>query len=127
MRGYVSAYDLDSGALKWRFFTVPRDPRLGPQDQPHLLAAVKTWDPRHEWKYGGGGTVWDGLSYDPELKLVFIGTGNAYPYSIREGARSGGDDLYAASIVAIHAESASWPGITRSFRRISGTTTARRR
>ena len=105
VRGYVSAYDLDSGALKWRFFTVPRDPGLGPQDQPHLLAAVKTWDPRHEWQYGGGGTVWDGLSYDPELKLVFIGTGNASPYSIRQGGRSGGDDLYTASIVAIHAES----------------------
>jgi quinohemoprotein ethanol dehydrogenase len=105
VRGYVSAYDVGSGALKWRFFTVPRDPALGPQDQPHLVAAVKTWDLHHEWKYGGGGTVWDGLSYDPGLHLVFVGTGNASPYSIRAEGRRGGDDVYTASIVAIHAQS----------------------
>ncbi|MGO9632631.1 MAG: PQQ-dependent dehydrogenase, methanol/ethanol family [Steroidobacteraceae bacterium] len=104
VRGYVSAYDLQSGTLRWRFFTVPRDPKWGPQDQPHLARAIKTWDPRHRWEYGGGGTVWDGISYDPELKLLYIGTGNASPYTIKEGGRRGGDDLYANSIVAIHAD-----------------------
>jgi len=104
IRGYVSAYDLDTGAQKWRFFTVPRDPSLGPQDQPHLVTAVTTWDPRHRWEFGGGGTAWDGMSYDPELNLVYIGTGNASPYTIKEGGRRGGDDLYAASIIAIHAD-----------------------
>jgi quinohemoprotein ethanol dehydrogenase len=104
-RGYVSAYDLDSGVLKWRFFTVPQDPKLGPQDQPHLVVAAKTWDPRHRWEFGGGGTVWDGMSYDPDLDLLYIGTANASPYTLKDDGRRGGDDLYAASIVAIHAKS----------------------
>jgi quinohemoprotein ethanol dehydrogenase len=103
-RGYVAAYDLDTGAFRWRFYTVPHDPREGPQDQPHLIEAVKSWDPRHRWDQGSGGTVWDGISYDPELKLVYIGTANGAPYNIKEGGRQGGDDLYSAAIVAIHAD-----------------------
>ena len=103
VRGYVSAFHLDSGKLKWRFFTVPRDPALGAQDQDHLVAAVKTWDPRHRWEAGGGGTVWDGLSYDPKTDLVFMGTGNVSPYNTREDGRRGGDALYACSVIAVHA------------------------
>jgi quinohemoprotein ethanol dehydrogenase len=104
-RGYVAAYDLDSGVMRWRFYTVPRDPQQGAQDQPHLIDAVKSWDPRQRWEAGGGGTVWDGISYDPELKLLYVGTGNGAPYNINEGGRKGGDDLYTAAIVAIHADS----------------------
>lgn len=104
-RGYVSAYDRNSGEFRWRFFTVPRDPAAGPQDQPHLEAAVKTWDPRHPWDEGaGGGAVWDGMAYDPALKLVYVGTANPSPYNMRLGGRRGGDELYAASIIAIRAE-----------------------
>jgi len=103
-RGYVAAYDLATGAFRWRFYTVPRDPKQGPQDQAHLVEAVKTWDPRHRWDAGSGGTAWDGMSYDPELKLVYFGTGNGAPYNIREGGRTGGDDLYTAAIVAVHAD-----------------------
>jgi quinohemoprotein ethanol dehydrogenase len=102
-RGYVSAYDRQSGHLRWRFYTVPRDPALGPQDQPHLEAAVKTWDPKHPWEAGSGGTAWDGMAYDPTLGLVYIGTGNAAPYNLHLAGRRGGDELYAASIIAIHA------------------------
>ncbi len=104
VRGYVTAYDLDTGAQKWRFFTVPRDPKAGPQDQPHLEKAAKTWDPSGNWTLGGGGTAWDGLAYDPELKLVFIGTGNASPYSQKDRSPAGGDNLYLASIVVVHAQ-----------------------
>lgn len=104
-RGYVSAYDLETGALKWRFFTVPRDPKLGPPDQPHLVAALKTYDPRHQWEYGGGGTVWDGMGYDREHELLYVGTGNLTPFNLKQDGRHGGDGLYAASIVAIHADS----------------------
>ena len=104
VRGYVAAFDLASGALRWRFYTVPRDPRHGPQDQPHLEKALATWDKRHDWDAGSGGaTVWDGISYDPELRLVYIGTGNGAPYNIKEGGRRGGADLYAASIIAVKA------------------------
>jgi quinohemoprotein ethanol dehydrogenase len=107
VRGYISAYDLDNGAVKWRFFTVPRDPALGAQDQPHLIDAVKTWDPRHRWDVGGGGTVWDGLSYDAKTDLVFMGTGNVSPYNTREGGRKGGKELYACSVIAVHASDGS--------------------
>jgi quinohemoprotein ethanol dehydrogenase len=102
-RGYVTAYDLKTGAQRWRFFTVPRNPAEGPQDQEHLKRAITTWDPRHRWDAGSGGTVWDGMAYDPALNLVYIGTANAAPYNSHIGGRHGGDELYAASIIAIHA------------------------
>ncbi|MBS0393772.1 MAG: c-type cytochrome, partial [Proteobacteria bacterium] len=104
-RGSVSAYRLDSGAFAWRFYTVPRDPKLGPQDQPHLAAALKTWPARYDWANGGGGSAWDGIIYDPDTRLVFIGTGNASPYHGQHDAAGSGDELFVASIVAIHADS----------------------
>jgi len=104
IRGYVGAWDAKTGAPRWRFYTVPRDPAQGPQDQPHLVAATATWDPHHDWTSGGGGTVWDGINYDPDLDLVYIGTGNGSPYDLKKDGRTGGDGLYAASIVAIHAK-----------------------
>jgi quinohemoprotein ethanol dehydrogenase len=107
VRGYVSAYDLASGALRWRFYTVPRDPALGPQDQPHLEKAAATWDPKGEWRAGAGGTVWDGMAYDPALKLVYLGTGNASPYDWKTRSPRGGDNLYLASIVAVHVQDGS--------------------
>lgn len=103
-RGSVAAFDLATGGLRWRFYTVPRDPKLGAQDQPHLKAAVDTWDSHYRWEFGAGGSAWDGLSYDPELKLVYFGTGNTSPYGIVDTSRAGHDELYAASIIAVHAE-----------------------
>ena len=102
-RGYVSAYDLKSGAFKWRFFTVPGDPSK-PFEHPELAVAAKTWDPQSLWQVGGGGTVWDSMVYDPALKLLYVGTGNAavYPQSLR--SPKGGDNLFLASILAIDPE-----------------------
>lgn len=104
VRGYVSAFDLATGRLAWRFFTVPRDPAVGPEDQPQLVRAARTWG----WKSGerwqaGGGTVWDGLSYDAKAGLVIFGTGNASPYD-RQAGRDGADELYACSVIAVHAD-----------------------
>ncbi len=106
-RGYVTAYDLKTGAQRWRFFTVPRDPAAGPQEQEHLKAAIGTWDPRHRWDAASGGNVWDGMAYDPELRLAYVGTANAAPYNSHIGGRKGGDELYAASIIAIHVDDGS--------------------
>jgi len=103
-RGSVSAYSLDTGDFKWRFYTVPRDPKLGPQDQPHLEAAAKTWPAKYDWSMGGGGTAWDGLAYDPEQKLVYVGTANASPYHGEHDPAGTGDELYVASIVAVRVD-----------------------
>lgn len=104
VRGYVSAYDLETGALKWRFHTVPRDPALGPQDHPDLDMAVKSWDPKSRWDVGGGGTAWDAINYDPETGLVIIGTGNGGPYHVAKRSPKGGDNLYLSSLVALDAK-----------------------
>ena len=103
-RGYVSAYDRQTGALRWRFHITPRDPKLGPQDHPDLEPAVKTWDPASRWDIGAGGSPWDAIAYDPETGLVLVGTGNAEPYSLAGRSPKGGHNLYCSSIVAIDAK-----------------------
>ncbi|HMD73492.1 MAG TPA: PQQ-dependent dehydrogenase, methanol/ethanol family [Steroidobacteraceae bacterium] len=103
VRGYVAAYDLDNGALKWRFYTVP--PAVGmPFENPELAAAAKTWDRHRKPEYQGGGTAWDGFAYDPELNLVYFGTANAAPYDLRQLGPAKLDSLYTASIIALHAD-----------------------
>ncbi len=101
VRGYVSAFDVDTGRLKWRFWVVPRDPKLGAQDQADLNDAVKTWDPNSRWDIGGGGASFDAINYDSETGLVLVGTGNGGPYDTNKRSPSGGDQLYLSSIVAL--------------------------
>ena len=101
-RGYVSAYDRVTGEFRWRFFVVPRDPDLGPQEHPELEVALETWDPESRWEVGLGGTPWDGMVYDPELNLLYVGTGNAALFNWRERSPSGGDNLFLCSILAIN-------------------------
>jgi quinohemoprotein ethanol dehydrogenase len=104
VRGYVAAYDLATGAFKWRFYTVP--PAVGrPLENPELAAAAKTWDSTRDAQFQGGGTAWDGFAYDPALKLVYFGTANAAPYDLRQLGPSRLDSLYTASIIALHADS----------------------
>jgi quinohemoprotein ethanol dehydrogenase len=100
-RGYVSAYDLKTGEFKWRFFTVPGDPTKG-FEHPELELAAKTWDPNSRWDVGGGGTVWNTMSYDPELNLLYIGTGNSALFNWHERSPAGGDNLFLCSIIAIN-------------------------
>lgn len=100
-RGYVTAYDLATGKQAWRFFTVPHDPKQGPQDSPALEAALKTWAPDSRWDIGGGGTVWDAINYDPRFDTVIIGVGNGGPYNIMRRSPGGGDNLYLGSLVAL--------------------------
>lgn len=100
-RGYVTAYDLDTGKFAWRFYTVPGDPSK-PQESLELEVALKTWDPKSRWDMGGGGTVWDAMVYDPELNLLYFGTGNGTFYDQSRRSPSGGDNLYIASILAVN-------------------------
>ncbi|MFO1401553.1 MAG: PQQ-dependent dehydrogenase, methanol/ethanol family [Steroidobacteraceae bacterium] len=101
-RGYVSAYDLDSGQLAWRFYIVPGDPAK-PRENPELELAAKTWDAHSRWDVGLGGTAWDGMAYDPELDLLYVGTGNAALYNRAKRSPKGGDNLFLTSILAINA------------------------
>ncbi|MBM3808386.1 MAG: PQQ-dependent dehydrogenase, methanol/ethanol family [Acidimicrobiia bacterium] len=103
VRGYVSAYDADTGQLAWRFYTVPGDPSK-PQENQALEKAVATWKGDVWWKVGGGGTVWDSIVYDPELNLVYVGTGNGSPWNRDIRSPGGGDNLYLCSIVALNAD-----------------------
>ncbi len=99
VRGYVSAYDADTGKLAWRFYTVPGDP-WKPFESPALEKAAQTWSGEW-WKLGGGGTVWDSIVYDPELDFVYIGTGNGTPWNRRARSPQGKDNLFTSSIVAL--------------------------
>jgi len=105
-RGYVSAYDAQTGKLVWRFYTVPGNPAK-PFENPILAKAAKTWTGQW-WKYGGGGTVWDAIVYDPELDLLYIGVGNGVPWNRRIRSPGGGDNLFLASIVALKPETGEY-------------------
>ncbi|MEY2943993.1 MAG: hypothetical protein RLY97_2007 [Pseudomonadota bacterium] len=106
-RGYLAAFDAESGKEAWRFYTVPGDPAK-PADGKHLAAAAKTWAP-DAWKRGGGGTVWDAITYDPVNDLVYFGTANAEPWNpAARGTGGAGDSLYTASIVAVKPDSGEY-------------------
>ncbi len=107
VRGYVTAYDAESGEQLWRFYTVPGDP-AEPFENAAMEAASKTWSGDLYWKTGGGGTVWDSIAYDPELGLVYIGVGNGSPWSRDIRSPGGGDNLYLSSIVALRADSGEY-------------------
>ena len=103
-RGYVTAYDAETGNQAWRWFTVPGDPSK-PFEDESMAAAAKTWDPAGKyWINGGGGTAWDTITFDPDLNLVYIGTGNGSPWNRDIRSPSGGDNLYLSSIVALNAD-----------------------
>jgi quinohemoprotein ethanol dehydrogenase len=107
-RGYVTAYDTETGNQAWRWFTVPGDPSK-PFEDASMEAAAKTWDPAGKyWLNGGGGTPWDTMTYDPDLNLVFIGTGNGSPWNRKVRSPSGGDNLYLASLVALNADTGQY-------------------
>jgi len=106
VRGYVSAYDAETGKLVWRFYTVPGDPAK-PFERPILEEAAKTWSGEW-WKNGGGGTVWDAMAYDPQLDLLYIGTGNADPWARKIRGAKTGDNLFASSLIALRPDSGEY-------------------
>ncbi|MBT7258738.1 MAG: PQQ-dependent dehydrogenase, methanol/ethanol family [Porticoccaceae bacterium] len=108
VRGYITAYDTATGDQLWRFYTVPGNPNK-PQEHPALDVAVETWGDKswHELG-GGGGTVWDSIVYDPELDLLYIGTGNGSPWNRDLRSPGGGDNLYVSSIVALRPDTGDY-------------------
>ncbi len=88
VRGFVAAYDAETGALLWKVFTVPAPGEPGSE----------TWPAGgDQWKTGGG-SIWMPANYDPETHLAFFGTGNGGPWM---GDRRPGDNLYTSSTIAI--------------------------
>ncbi|MBO9575083.1 MAG: PQQ-dependent dehydrogenase, methanol/ethanol family [Sphingobium sp.] len=106
VRGFVAAFDAETGKQAWKFYTVPGDPSK-PFEQPELKDAVKTWSGNY-WRLGGGGTVWDSLTYDPKTDLLYFGTGNGEPWNIAERDPNSGDNLFTASIVAINPDTGKY-------------------
>ena len=105
-RGYLSAYDAETGKLDWRWYVVPGDPAKG-FEQPELAKAAKTWNGQW-WKTGGGGAPWDAITYDPTTSMVYIGTGNGAPWPAEIRSPGGGDHLYLSSIVALNADTGAY-------------------
>jgi PQQ-dependent dehydrogenase (methanol/ethanol family) len=106
VRGYVSAYDADSGKLVWRFYTVPGDPSK-PFENKAMEMAAKTWT-GDWWKSGGGGSPWDSMSYDPESNLLYFGTGNGLPWDEKARSPGGGTNLFLSSIIAVNADTGAY-------------------
>ena len=111
VRGYVTAYDLKTGDKAWRFYTVPGDPNAAPDgevsDAVLKEKALPTW--AGQWyKYGGGGTAWDAIVYDPELDQLYIGVGNGSPWNHQVRSDGKGDNLFLSSIVALDPETGAY-------------------
>lgn len=104
VRGYVTAYDAETGAEAWRFFTVPGNP-AEPFEHPEMEMAAETWKGGAWWEIGGGGTVWNSIVYDPDFNHVYLGVGNGAPWTRAIRSPGGGDNLFLASIVAVDADS----------------------
>ena len=105
-RGYVTAYDAETGKLAWRFYIVPGNPADGFESDAMKMAA-ETWTGEW-WKYGGGGNAWHGFTYDHELHTLYIGTGNGGPWNPKVRSEHGGDNLFLSSIVALNPDDGSY-------------------
>jgi quinohemoprotein ethanol dehydrogenase len=110
VRGFVSAYDAETGKQLWKFYIVPGNPADAPDGEASdsaMKIATPTWN-GNWWEGGGGGTAWDSLVYDPELNLVYIGTGNGAPHVDTIRSPGGGDNLFLCSIVAVNADTGEY-------------------
>ena len=106
VRGYITAYDAETGEQAWRFHTVPGDPSKGFENKAMEMAA-KTWNGEW-WKMGGGGTVWDAMAYDPDLNQLYIGVGNGSPWDRDARSPGGGDNLFLSSIVSVNPDNGEY-------------------
>ena len=106
VRGYVTAYDANSGDQLWRFYTVPGNPNEPFENAIHA-ETVKTWSGEW-WNVGGGGTAWDAIAHDPELDLLYIGVGNGAPWNRVYRSAGSGDNLFLSSIVALRPDTGEY-------------------
>jgi len=105
-RGFVTAYDTETGRQLWRFYTVPGQPgkRDGAASDDVLEKIARpTWFGDRYWRSGGGGTAWNAIAYDPELDRLYIGTGNGSPWNRLFRSEGKGDNLFLCSVIALDA------------------------
>jgi len=101
IRGYLDAYDAETGERVWRWYTVPGNPADGFENDAMKMAAA-TWTGEW-WRFGGGGTVWHAITYDPDFDQLIFGTGNGAPWNRKIRSPGGGDNLFLCSVVALDA------------------------
>jgi quinohemoprotein ethanol dehydrogenase len=109
-RGYVSAYDAETGKLAWRFYTTPGDPNKpdgAASDEVMASLVQSTWfgpyDPAR-----GGGMVWNSIVYDAELGQLYLATGNGFPWPRKYRSAGKGDNLFISSVVAVDARTGKY-------------------
>jgi quinohemoprotein ethanol dehydrogenase len=105
-RGFVTAFDAETGEEAWKFYIVPGNPADGFENEAMAMAA-ETWTGSW-WEHGGGGNAWHGFTYDPELNAVYIGTGNGAPWNRKIRSPGGGDNLFLSSVVALNADNGDY-------------------
>lgn len=112
VRGYASAYDADTGKLRWRFYTAPNPDKKKDGAASDAIFASKanaTWSDKGEWKEsGGGGTVWDAIVYDKDLDQIYLGVGNGNPWNHGTRSNGEGDNWFLSSIVALDAKTGAY-------------------
>ncbi|CAN5213335.1 PQQ-dependent methanol/ethanol family dehydrogenase [soil metagenome] len=106
VRGYVTTYDAKTGKQLWRFYTVPGNPKDGFENKAMAMAA-KTWA-GDWWTYGGGGTVWNSMTYDADTNAIILGVGNGSPWNHKVRSAGKGDNLFLASVVALDANTGAY-------------------
>ena len=108
VRGWLQALDAATGKTVWKAYSTgpDKDVLIGPNFKPFYAGdkgadlGVTTWPPQ-AWEQGGG-TVWGWISYDPELNLIYYGTGNPGPWNSDQRP---GDNKWTAGIFARDADS----------------------
>ncbi|HEV2598865.1 PQQ-binding-like beta-propeller repeat protein [Sphingopyxis sp.] len=98
-RGFVDAFDADTGKHRWRFYTVPGDPAT--EKDPFYQDLAKSWGTDWYGKTHGCGNVWDAMVYDEKLDQLVIGVGGPSPASPAARASDAGDELFTNSVVAL--------------------------
>lgn len=104
-RGYLDAYDAATGKRLWRFYTVPGDPKLGFESAAMEMAS-KTYG-KDYWTKVGGGSVVDGITYDPKLNLVYFGTTSITPNAPPDRDQRG-DELFGSAVIAVNADTGEY-------------------
>jgi quinohemoprotein ethanol dehydrogenase len=105
-RGFVTAFDAETGEEAWKFYIVPGNPADGFEDEAMAMAA-ETWTGEW-WKHGGGGNAWHAITYDPDMDAVYIGTGNGSPWNRSIRSPDGGDNLFLCSVVALNPDTGEY-------------------